>query len=117
MRLTDHMWSFQVYNIRPLSYTYDKSWTNHFDPQASKGAVRNFYHTLRIELGAEIDIAEVIPGAIESEITKGKILTEEGRIVVDQDLRDVSSLWFCFHLLYSLNLNYLPNYIYIYLYI
>ncbi|XP_078156129.1 11-beta-hydroxysteroid dehydrogenase A-like isoform X1 [Carex rostrata] len=57
---------------------------------ASKGAVRNFYHTLRIELGAEIDITEVIPGAIESEITKGKILTEEGRIVVDQDLRDAS---------------------------
>ncbi|KAJ4790908.1 hydroxysteroid dehydrogenase 1 [Rhynchospora pubera] len=57
---------------------------------ASKGAVRNFYHTLRIELGADIDITEIIPGVIESEITKGKIFTEEGRLEVDQDLRDAS---------------------------
>ena len=31
------------------------------------------------------------PGLIESEMTKGKFLNKEGRLKVDQDLRDVSS--------------------------
>ncbi|KAJ3697261.1 hypothetical protein LUZ61_000966 [Rhynchospora tenuis] len=72
--------SFSAYTNIPRMTMYN----------ASKGAVRNFYHTLRIELGADIDITEIIPGVIESELTKGKIFTEEGRLEVDQDLRDAS---------------------------
>ena len=48
----------------------------------------NFYDTLRMELGGDIRITEVVPG-VESEITKGKILTKEGEMKVDQDERDV----------------------------
>ncbi|KAJ3675804.1 hypothetical protein LUZ60_004846 [Juncus effusus] len=58
--------------------------------QASKGAVASFYHTLRAELGDEIGITEIIPGLIESEITKGRTFTEEGIMKVDQQLRDAA---------------------------
>ena len=57
--------------------------------QASKAAAMNFYDTLRMELGGDIRITEVVPGVVESEITKGKILTKEGEMKVDQDERDV----------------------------
>ena len=43
----------------------------------------NFYDTLRMELGGDIRITEVVPGVVESEITK------EGEMKVDQDERDV----------------------------
>ncbi|KAG2571705.1 11-beta-hydroxysteroid dehydrogenase 1A-like [Panicum virgatum] len=55
---------------------------------ASKAAAMNFYDTLRMELGGDIRITEVVPGVVESEITKGKILTKEGEMKVDQDERD-----------------------------
>ncbi|KAL6652780.1 hypothetical protein ACP70R_011705 [Stipagrostis hirtigluma subsp. patula] len=55
---------------------------------ASKAAALNFYDTLRMELGGDVHITEVVPGVIESEITKGKILTKEGEMKVDQDERD-----------------------------
>ena len=58
-------------------------------PQASKAAALNFYDTLRMELGGDIRITEVVPGVVESEITKGKIITKEGEMKVDQDERDV----------------------------
>nr|CAB3484342.1 unnamed protein product [Digitaria exilis] len=57
---------------------------------ASKAAALNFYDTLRMELGGDIRITEVVPGVVESEITKGKILSKEGEMKVDQDQRDVS---------------------------
>lgn len=57
--------------------------------QASKAAALNFYDTLRMELGGDIRITEVVPGVVESELTKGKILTKEGEMKVDQDERDV----------------------------
>ena len=57
--------------------------------QASKAAPMNFYDTLRMELGGDIRITEVVPGVVESEITKGKILTKEGEMKVNQDERDV----------------------------
>jgi short-subunit dehydrogenase len=83
-----------VYNIvRLVSYCTCRQKLNYYPfSQASKGAVCSFYHSLRIELGDGIDITEIVLGVIESEITKGKILTEKGKIEVDQDLRDVSSL-------------------------
>uniref|UniRef100_A0A0E0KPV8 Uncharacterized protein n=1 Tax=Oryza punctata TaxID=4537 RepID=A0A0E0KPV8_ORYPU len=56
---------------------------------ASKAAALNFYDTLRMELAGDgIAITEIIPGVVESEITKGKMLTKEGDMRVDQDERD-----------------------------
>ncbi|KAL2482699.1 11-beta-hydroxysteroid dehydrogenase 1A [Forsythia ovata] len=56
---------------------------------ASKAAVISFYETLRVEFASEIGITIVTPGLIESEMTKGKFLTKEGTMVVDQEMRDV----------------------------
>nr|XP_010929562.1 11-beta-hydroxysteroid dehydrogenase 1B isoform X2 [Elaeis guineensis] len=56
---------------------------------ASKAALINFFETLRIEFGHEIGITIATPGWIESEMTQGKFLSKEGRMVVDQELRDV----------------------------
>jgi short-subunit dehydrogenase len=58
-------------------------------PQASKAAVLNFAETLRMELGDEVGVTVATPGWIESEMTKGKHLSKEGRLEVDQDTRDV----------------------------
>ncbi|XP_074315125.1 11-beta-hydroxysteroid dehydrogenase A-like [Silene latifolia] len=55
---------------------------------ASKAAMLAFFETLRVELGSDIKITIVTPGIIESEFTKGKVLTESG-MKVDQELRDV----------------------------
>ncbi|CAA0831761.1 11-beta-hydroxysteroid dehydrogenase 1A [Striga hermonthica] len=56
---------------------------------ASKAAVVSFFETLRVEFASDIGITIVTPGLIESEMTKGKFLNNEGRIVVDQVMRDV----------------------------
>ncbi|KAH6807866.1 hypothetical protein C2S51_028974 [Perilla frutescens var. frutescens] len=56
---------------------------------ASKAAVVSFFETLRVEFASDIGITLVTPGLIESEITKGKFLNKEGKMVVDQDMRDV----------------------------
>ncbi|KAJ4843087.1 hypothetical protein Tsubulata_019150 [Turnera subulata] len=56
---------------------------------ASKAAMFTFYETLRVELGSDVDVLIVTPGYIESELTKGKVLKKEGRMEVDQELRDV----------------------------
>ncbi|XVF08667.1 hypothetical protein REPUB_Repub07fG0022500 [Reevesia pubescens] len=68
------------------------SWLN--DPRmsvysASKAALAAFFDTLRIELGNDVKITVVTPGYIESEITKGKFLIKEGKMEVEQDMRDV----------------------------
>lgn len=55
---------------------------------ASKAAVLNFFETLRMELHDEIGITIATPGWIESEMTKGKHLSREGTVEVDQDTRD-----------------------------
>ncbi|KAF7838791.1 11-beta-hydroxysteroid dehydrogenase 1B-like [Senna tora] len=56
---------------------------------ASKAAIVSMYETLRVEVGSEVGITIVTPGYIESEFTKGKFLTAQGKVEVDQDLRDV----------------------------
>ncbi|CAL0325277.1 unnamed protein product [Lupinus luteus] len=57
---------------------------------ASKAALVSLYETLRVEIGSDIGITIVTPGYIESELTKGKFFkAEEGKVDVDQDLRDV----------------------------
>jgi short-subunit dehydrogenase len=68
-----------------------------YEWQASKAAALNFYDTLRMEFGGDVHITEIVPGVVESEITKGKMLTKEGGMKVDQDQRDVHK-W---HRLYS----------------
>nr|CAD1836601.1 unnamed protein product [Ananas comosus var. bracteatus] len=55
---------------------------------ASKAALINFYETLRIELGNEVGITIATPSFIESEMTKGKFLTKDGRMEINQELRD-----------------------------
>ena len=58
--------------------------------QACNAAVLNFFETLRMELCDEVGITIATPGWIESEMTKGKHLSKEGTVEVDQDTRDVS---------------------------
>lgn len=60
--------------------------------QASKAAVLNFFETLRMELRDEVGVTIATPGWIESEMTKGKHLSKEGTVEVDQNMRDVSTL-------------------------
>ncbi|KAK7291539.1 hypothetical protein RIF29_06768 [Crotalaria pallida] len=56
---------------------------------SSKAATITFYESLRTELGKEIGITIVTPGLIESEMTQGKFLSKEGKMIVDQEMRDV----------------------------
>ncbi|KAL5795312.1 hypothetical protein ACOSQ2_000132 [Xanthoceras sorbifolium] len=56
---------------------------------ASKAAMLSFFETLRVELGPDINVTVVTPGFIESELTQGKYFTREGKVEVDQDVRDV----------------------------
>ncbi|KAJ8568525.1 hypothetical protein K7X08_028058 [Anisodus acutangulus] len=56
---------------------------------ASKAAMISFFETLRVELGTQIGITIVTPGLVESELTKGKFLTTEGKLEVNQVMRDV----------------------------
>ncbi|XP_027343771.1 11-beta-hydroxysteroid dehydrogenase 1B-like [Abrus precatorius] len=56
---------------------------------ASKAALVSMYETLRVEVGSQVGITIVTPGYVESEMTKGKFLLKEGKMDVDQDLRDV----------------------------
>ena len=58
-------------------------------PQASSAAIVSFFETLRVVVGPEIKITIVTPRFIESEMTQGKFLLKEGKMEVDQDLRDV----------------------------
>lgn len=59
--------------------------------QASKAALVSLYETLRVEVGADVGVTIVTPGYIESELTKGKVLLPpEGKMGVDQDMRDVT---------------------------
>lgn len=53
----------------------------------------SMFETLRVELWPEVHITIVTPGFIESEMNKGKYLTSEGRMTVDQEMRDVSYLF------------------------
>ncbi|KAJ4752126.1 11-beta-hydroxysteroid dehydrogenase-like protein [Rhynchospora pubera] len=55
---------------------------------AANAAVINFFETLRIELGDVIGITIATPGWVESELTKGKVMSKYGDIEVDQETRD-----------------------------
>ncbi|KAJ0639189.1 putative 11-beta-hydroxysteroid dehydrogenase [Helianthus annuus] len=57
--------------------------------QASKAALSQFYETMRVEFGSDVKITIVTPGFIESEMTQGKFLSHEGKMVVDRVARDM----------------------------
>ncbi|XP_065875698.1 11-beta-hydroxysteroid dehydrogenase A-like [Euphorbia lathyris] len=56
---------------------------------ASKAAMMIFFETLRVELGSNVHVLIAIPGFVESEMSKCKVQLPDGRMDVDQDLRDV----------------------------
>ncbi|KAK1422396.1 hypothetical protein QVD17_25489 [Tagetes erecta] len=56
---------------------------------ASKAALEQFYETMKIEFGSNVKITTVTPGFIESELTQGKFLSHEGKMVVDPITRDM----------------------------
>ena len=49
-----------------------------------------FYETLRTEFGSDIGVTIVAPGIVDSEMSRGKFMTKDGKLVVDKELRDVS---------------------------
>ncbi len=54
-----------------------------------------FFETLHVEVGDTIGITIVMPGMIESEITKGKFVSDDGELSVKPpDQRDVSVVSF-----------------------
>ncbi|KAK3013859.1 hypothetical protein RJ639_010207 [Escallonia herrerae] len=55
---------------------------------ASKAAIAQFFETLRVEM-PEVHITLVTPGFIESELTQGKYLNRGGKLILDQEMRDV----------------------------
>jgi NAD(P)-dependent dehydrogenase (short-subunit alcohol dehydrogenase family) len=71
--------------------------------QSAKAAALQFYETLRVEVGETIGITIVMPGWIESEMTRGKFVGAEGELTekpVHQ--RDVSGSYMIYHMLKSL---------------
>jgi len=51
-----------------------------------------FFEALRIEFGRDIKITLITPGYVESEMTQGKFIDKTGKVDVDPQMRDVSSL-------------------------
>ncbi|KAH7307533.1 hypothetical protein KP509_22G064000 [Ceratopteris richardii] len=56
---------------------------------AAKAGILNFYETLRLEVEPAVGIITVTPGYVESEMTKGKFMTREGKLVLDEETRDI----------------------------
>ncbi|KAF8113260.1 hypothetical protein N665_0053s0011 [Sinapis alba] len=56
---------------------------------ASKAAVIAFYETLRSEFGSKVGVTIVAPGVVDSEMTQGKFMTNNGQLIVDKEIRDV----------------------------
>ncbi|KAG8379454.1 hypothetical protein BUALT_Bualt07G0090200 [Buddleja alternifolia] len=76
--------------VTPVSLFEETFHVTNFAPaMASKAAVVSFFETLRVEFASDIGITLVTPGLIESEMTKGKFLNKDGKMIVDQELRDV----------------------------
>jgi 11beta/17beta-hydroxysteroid dehydrogenase len=57
--------------------------------QAANAAVMNFFDTLRTEIGDAVGITIATSGWVESELTKGKVISSHGDTQVDQETRDV----------------------------
>jgi short-subunit dehydrogenase len=56
---------------------------------ASKAAVTNFFHTLRIELGDSVPITIFSPGVTKSELSDGKLAQGEGKVPEAGKARDL----------------------------
>eukprot|EP00850_Spirogloea_muscicola_P009884 SM000056S18002 [mRNA] locus=s56:730278:732182:+ [translate_table: standard] len=59
---------------------------------AAKAAIANLADTIRVEEAGEVHVTVIEPGWVESEMTMGKFINEEGNIVWDKNKRDVSNL-------------------------
>ncbi|KAF2302676.1 hypothetical protein GH714_000712 [Hevea brasiliensis] len=69
--------------------------TNLAPAMASKAALVSTYETLRIELGPPIGITIVNPGLIESEMTGGKFLNQQGQLAVQTSVIPLESTREC----------------------
>jgi len=56
---------------------------------SAKAGTLAFFDTLRVEVGDAIGITVVMPGWVESEISKGKFVHEDGDVWIDQTERDM----------------------------
>ncbi|XP_042484414.1 11-beta-hydroxysteroid dehydrogenase A-like isoform X2 [Macadamia integrifolia] len=56
---------------------------------ASKAALIQFYDNLRVELAPNVSITIVSPGFVDSELTRGKLLTKRGEVEVDPVIRNM----------------------------
>ncbi|XP_043694990.1 11-beta-hydroxysteroid dehydrogenase A-like isoform X2 [Telopea speciosissima] len=56
---------------------------------ASKAALINFYDNLRVELARKVSITIVSPGFVDSELSRGKLLTMRGEVEVDPMIRKI----------------------------
>eukprot|EP00850_Spirogloea_muscicola_P021828 SM000263S09815 [mRNA] locus=s263:1063:2944:- [translate_table: standard] len=55
---------------------------------AAKAAIANLADTIRVEEAGEVHVTVIEPGWVESEMTMGKFINEEGNIVWDKNKRD-----------------------------
>jgi short-subunit dehydrogenase len=55
--------------------------------------VIRFYETLRSELGSNVRVTIVIPGYVVSNITMGKGIQKDGNVGIDEDARDVCTIY------------------------
>lgn len=60
--------------------------------QASKAALVSFYESMRVELAPEISITIATLGFVDSEMTRGKHLNNEGNTEMNSELSNVSYL-------------------------
>ncbi|KAF6161531.1 hypothetical protein GIB67_009410 [Kingdonia uniflora] len=56
---------------------------------ASKAALINFYECLRVELSPDVSVTIVTPADIESEMSKGRVLSKDGKMIMDPELQNV----------------------------
>ncbi|KAF6147129.1 hypothetical protein GIB67_036848 [Kingdonia uniflora] len=56
---------------------------------ASKATLINFYECLRVELSPDVSVTIVTPADIESEMSKGRVLSKDGKMIMDPELQNV----------------------------
>lgn len=58
--------------------------------QCAKAGALAFFDTLRVEVGDVVGITIAMPGWVESEITRGKFIHDDGTVWEEPKERDVS---------------------------
>ncbi|KAF6149254.1 hypothetical protein GIB67_026110, partial [Kingdonia uniflora] len=57
--------------------------------QASKATLINFYECLRVELSPDVSVTIVTSADIELEMFKGRVLSKDGKMIMDPELQNV----------------------------